>query len=514
VDLGEGAWSLTKADLAGLALTAADDVAGTLHVTATATEGDTTARSTAAVAVEVTNVAPAAVADAVALAEDGNATFNVLSNDSDPAGAADPLRVTAFTNPAHGTLVALDGGGFAYTPDEDFSGTDTFTYTVSDDDGGSSDATVTLTVAPVVDTLTVSVAATSPASEPGAIPLHITPLSADADGSETLSIRVTGVPAGATLTRGARQTDGSWLLTQADLVGLALTADDDAAGTLSVTATATEGGASATSTVANVHVEVRNVAPTVTLGLAASDAQFAKGTAIELTGNFNDPGLLDTHTAFWTLTSNSSGQTVTLTPATTISGNTVTTTVNDAAHPLAAGVYQLKLTVTDDDGGVGVANTIGGTAATIVVFDAQAGFVGGIGWFNSPVGALAAKPTWTGRAYFAFLSGYRTGTSTPFGSSGFVLNAGGSTFRTTSYDWVVVSGYKAQYGGSATVNGVGGYRFLVTVIDGQKAGGGGVDRVRLKVWNDAGVWYDNQRGADDDANPLTALRGGNIVIVS
>jgi hypothetical protein len=457
------------------------------------------------------NEPPTAVDDSVPAKEDTAVEFNVLANDTDPDG--DALTVSDFGVPAHGTLQDLGGGNFRYTPSAGFSGIDGFDYTVSDGqetDGGS----VNITVAGVADAPTLTIDAVSPVSEPGVIPLRITAASTDADGSETVSVRITGVPVGAALNKGTLQAGGAWLLTPADLPGLALTAGDDAAGTLHVTATATEGSTSASTPTKDVAVSVLNVAPTVVLGLPASDAQFAKGTAIELTGNFTDPGLLDTHTGVWTLTSNSSGQTVTLTQAGTVTGNTVTTTVNDAAHPLAAGVYQLKLTVTDDDGGAGVANTIGGTAATIVVFDATAGFVGGVGWFNSPAGALSSSPTWTGRAQFAFLSGYRPGTTTPFGAGGFLLKAGASTFKTTAYDWVVVSGYKAQYRGTGTVNGVAGYRFLVTVIDGKQAGGGGVDRIRLKVWSDAGVWYDNQAGAGDDANPLTALGGGNIVIVS
>ena len=46
------------------------------------------------------------------------------------------LTVTAVTQPANGT-VTLVGGGVSYTPDPDFFGTDTFTYTISD---GSSEA--------------------------------------------------------------------------------------------------------------------------------------------------------------------------------------------------------------------------------------------------------------------------------------------------------------------------------------------------------------------------------------
>src|SRR6185437_13191079 len=90
------------------------------------------------------------------LAEDSSATtVDVLANDTDvdnltpPANAG--LSVASATNGAHGTVVvAGDGSSLSYTPNPDFYGTDSFTYTVSD--GVLSDtATVSVTVSPVAD---------------------------------------------------------------------------------------------------------------------------------------------------------------------------------------------------------------------------------------------------------------------------------------------------------------------------------------------------------------------------
>src|SRR5205814_1773079 len=55
--------------------------------------------------------------------------------------SVDSMRMT----PAGGA------GGFTYTPDADFNGTDDFTYQVSDGHGGTSSATVSITVNPVND---------------------------------------------------------------------------------------------------------------------------------------------------------------------------------------------------------------------------------------------------------------------------------------------------------------------------------------------------------------------------
>ena len=70
--------------------------------------------------------------------------------------------------------------------------------------------------------------------------------------------------------------------------------------------------------------------------------------------------------------------------------------------------------------------------------------------------------------------------------------------------------------GTGVLNGVGGFRFMVTAIDGQLPGGGGTDLLRIKIWNgtSGGVVYDNKPGTADDEDPSTALGGGQIKIHS
>ena len=79
---------------------------------------------------------------------------------------------------------------------------------------------------------------------------------------------------------------------------------------------------------------------------------------------------------------------------------------------------------------------------------------------------------------------------------------------------VVVAGAKAQFKGSGAINGVGEYGFLLTATDGQVNGGGGADKFRIKIWDQATsqIIYDNQMGADDAADPATDIGGGAIVI--
>jgi VCBS repeat-containing protein len=63
----------------------------------------------------------------------------------------DILTFTVDQVPAHGSVTMYADGSFEYTPDTYFFGTDTFTYKVSDGNGGTDTATVTVTVAPAID---------------------------------------------------------------------------------------------------------------------------------------------------------------------------------------------------------------------------------------------------------------------------------------------------------------------------------------------------------------------------
>ena len=48
--------------------------------------------------------------------------------------------------PAHGKVALKADGSFVYTPDKDYTGTDTFTYTITRAGAASTPGTVTLIV--------------------------------------------------------------------------------------------------------------------------------------------------------------------------------------------------------------------------------------------------------------------------------------------------------------------------------------------------------------------------------
>lgn len=173
----------------------------------------------------------------------------------------------------------------------------------------------------------------------------------------------------------------------------------------------------------------------------------------------------------------------------------------------------MYFTITDKDGGN--ATTVA-TPTLVVVYDPNGGFVTGGGWINSLAGAYVKDPSLTGKANFGFVSKYQKGATVPTGETEFQFQVANFDFHSSNYQWLVVSGAKAQYKGTGTVNGTGNYGFLLTATDGQLQGGG-VDQFRIKVWdinNNGAIVYDNVLGASDDingANPQ-AISGGSIVI--
>ncbi len=97
----------------------------------------------------VTNPGPTATNNTASTNEDAPIpAINVLANDSDPDG--DPLTVTA-ASAVNGTVTINADGTLLYTPNANFSGSDTITYTISDGQGGTATATVAITVAAVND---------------------------------------------------------------------------------------------------------------------------------------------------------------------------------------------------------------------------------------------------------------------------------------------------------------------------------------------------------------------------
>ncbi len=89
------------------------------------------------------NEPPVANNDAGTTTQDTARTIDVLANDTDPEG--DDLAVTGVSAPGHGSAAILSNS-VVYTPAAGFVGSDSFSYTVSDGQGGSDTGMVNITV--------------------------------------------------------------------------------------------------------------------------------------------------------------------------------------------------------------------------------------------------------------------------------------------------------------------------------------------------------------------------------
>ena len=139
---------------------------------------------------------------------------------NDGSGLNETLTVTAVGAAANGG-VNLSGGFVTYTPNANFSGQDSFSYTVMDLNGNTGTATVSVSVNPIADAPILTAAAAS-GDEDSAISLNIA--AALSDASEVLSdVTISGIPAGAALSAGTLNPDSSVTLTQAQLAGLTIT---------------------------------------------------------------------------------------------------------------------------------------------------------------------------------------------------------------------------------------------------------------------------------------------------
>jgi hypothetical protein len=403
-----------------------------------------------------------------ASASDADLPPNTLSFSLD-AGAPTGANINAST------------GVFTWTPTE-AQGPGTYSIIVRVTDNGTPAMSDYETISVVVKEVNVApvLGAIGPRTIDEGSELTFTATATDADipaNSLTFSL-ATGAPAGASINSSTGQF--TWT-------------PPNGPTTASITVRVTDNGTPAMSDYETILVTVNNVAPHITTILGLPTSPIAVGTSVTTTWNFTDPGL-ETWTCNIKWDTNLSAV-----PATYVNPRSCS-----ATQALSAGVYTVTVGVSD-----GTAADDSTKVEYIVVYDPNGGFVTGGGWIVSPMNAYAADPELTGKATFGFVSKYEKGATIPTGNTEFQFHAGSLNFKSTSYDWLVVAGTRAQYKGDGTVNGNPGYGFLLTAIDDATG-----DKFRIKIWNKAtsAIVYDNQVGEAEDSGAATALSGGSIVI--
>ena len=267
----------------------------------------------------------------------------------------------------------------------------------------------------------------------------------------------------------------------------------------------------------NISTATTTVRVAHTIKTPAAGTSVKIGTTINMTGSFWDVAG-NKHSAQWLVDGASVNGTVTE-PVGTKNG-----TVTGSYKLSTAGVYKLQMNLTDQKNVTSYATTNGYDEAIVVAYDPNGGYTYGGKKYRSPKGAMPSNPNVTGEMTFGFQTNYYKGATNPKGETWFILNNGEFEFNALNFDYLVVNGAKAQFKGLGKMvrNGTeqSGIAFILTVIDGQLSGGGGIDKIRMKIYNknSGEVYYDNQPGASDADAPVTVVEnnstGDGVVIVN
>lgn len=140
------------------------------------------------------NTPPIAADDEYTVNEDTVLTVpavqGLLANDSDSEG--DTLTATLVTPPANGQFVLAADGGFTYTPNLNYNGTESFTYVASDGSASSNVATIIIIVEAVNDAPSITI---NPVVTDEDTPVDITFDIDDVDG-DPVTVNVSDPPNG------------------------------------------------------------------------------------------------------------------------------------------------------------------------------------------------------------------------------------------------------------------------------------------------------------------------------
>ncbi|MFC9243657.1 family 43 glycosylhydrolase [Streptomyces sp. NPDC057136] len=298
----------------------------------------------------------------------------------------------------------------------------------------------------------------------GIEPVTIVRAGPDVRGTEGGAIPVSGTLSGAGGAKWTVEDGAPCVVADPDTVRTSVTCADD--GTYELKLTGGRGSDTLT-------VSVDNADPVITSATGPT-APVPAGRSTAVTAHLSDAGSGDTQSCR-----------VDWKDGTDPAPGTVTGSVCEAHHTYtAAGIHRPVITVTDDDGA-----SVSTRLPELIVHDRAAGPAAGHGVIASPAGAYRAEPGLSGTAAFSFAAQYKKGATVPSGEAGFLFGAGKLKFRSTSSDWLVVTGAEAHYQGSGTVNGTGGYAFRITVTDAP-------DTFRIRIWKKStgDVLYDNATG--------------------
>jgi Bacterial Ig domain len=146
------------------------------------------------------DAAPIASNDTAITDEDTPVDINVLGNDVEPDG--DPLSITGVTQGAHGAVSVNLNKTIHYAPALNYFGSDSFTYTIGDGHGGTSTATVDVTINAVNDppAFTISLLSQTVQYSDPITPVTVSISDVDDDTSSLTFSVLSTLPTGITVT--------------------------------------------------------------------------------------------------------------------------------------------------------------------------------------------------------------------------------------------------------------------------------------------------------------------------
>ncbi len=213
-------------------------------------------------------------------------------------------------------------------------------------------------------------------------------------------------------------------------------------------------------------------------------------TSTTVSASFIDAGALDTHTATWNW---GDGNTTTG----TVMESNGSGSVSNSHIYTAAGAYEITLTVTDNNGGIGTK-----IYQYLSVYNPTAQRLFSAGQrYTSPAGAYIQNPSLSGNVMFGL--SYKYQGTMPVGNRQFSMdfNAANLHFNAISINALIISSGMGTLTGTGTINGSGSYNFLVT-------GDENLNTIRIQIKDQSGnVIYDTQPGAVDTASPTIAVTG-------
>ena len=239
--------------------------------------------------------------DGVGIVEDTAVTIDaatLLANDTDIDGDTVTITDVAATADTHGTVSLDSDGNILFTPDKNYNGDASFTYTVSDGHGETSTATVSVNVDSVNDAITLVEDTDTTANAVNenvadGTPVGIILNATDADGDAVTYTVEDGVPFRV-------EADGTVVVDGDNVIDF----ETAQSYTFNVTATSADGTSSTTSMnvdVNDIQEDITAQAPTVEMEIGDSVAhisQVVDTDAMDEQGiTHNDDGTY-THTAY------------------------------------------------------------------------------------------------------------------------------------------------------------------------------------------------------------------------